>query len=156
MPTPTDLDPASWHRHFAMGANNRAWALAELPTRSADEAREMLSAAHASAWHWFAIGTELHRMRATMLLAQVHALVGDGPRAFAFASKMRAFFLEQPDTPDWELAFAHAIYAHAAQVAGKSAEHRASWQQARAALDAIADPEDRAIVEKTFAQVPQP
>lgn len=156
MPLPTDLEPASWHRHFAMQANNRAWALAEQPARSADETREMLSTAHASAWHWFAIGTELHRMRATMLLAQVHALVGDAPRAFAYASQMRAFFLEQPDTPDWELAFTHTIYANAAQVAGKAAEHRAAWQQAREALDAIADAEDRAIVEKTFAQVAKP
>lgn len=156
MPRPTDLDPASWHRDFAMEANNRAWALAEQPARSADEAREMLSAAHASAWHWAAIGTELQRMRATMLLAQVHALVGDAPRAFDFASQMRAFFLEQPDTPDWELAFTHAIYAHAAHVAGKQAEHRVGWQQAREALEAIADAEDRAIVEKTFSQVPRP
>ena len=156
MPRPTDLDPASWHRHFAMEANNRAWALAEQATRSADEAREMLGVAHASAWHWAAVGTELHRMRATMLLAQVHALLGDAPRAWEYASRMRAFFLEQPDTPDWELAFTHAIYANAAHAAGRAAEHRGAWRQAREALDAIADAEDRAIVEKTFAQVPRP
>jgi len=153
---PTDLEPASWQRHFAMTANNRAWALAEQPSRDAAADHEMLGAAHAAAWHWFAIGTELHKMRATMLLAQVHALLGDAPRAYAYASQMRAFFLEQQDTPDWELAFAHAIHAHAAHAAGKHAEHQASYEQARKAVDALADPEDREIVMKTFQLVPKP
>jgi hypothetical protein len=31
----------------------------------------MLDAAHASAWHWAKVGSELNRMRATLLLAEV-------------------------------------------------------------------------------------
>jgi hypothetical protein len=53
-------------------------------TRSAAEDQEMLNAAHASAWHWAGVGTELNRMRATMLLAEVHALLGLGQSALAY------------------------------------------------------------------------
>src|SRR6478736_7451710 len=105
----------AWHRRFAAAANNRAWGLS-VQTRSAAEDQEMLNAAHASAWHWAKVGTELQRMRATMLLAEVHALLGLGERALAHAEEMRAYFLAQ-QSPDWEIAFSHAIYAHAAHVA---------------------------------------
>ena len=152
--TPADADPQGWHRYFAMEANNRAWALAAA-TRDAALDAEMLDAAHASAWHWAAVGTELHRMRATMLLAEVHALVGDGLKALDYAEAMRAHFLAH-DTPDWELAFTHTIYAHAAHCAGEDDAHRAAWHAAVAAIEAIADDEDRQIVMKTFALVPAP
>lgn len=156
MPAPTDTDPAAWHRFFGSSANNRAWALAEQAARTPDEDAEMRRSAHAAAWHWEAIGTALHRMRATMLLAQVHALTGDGSEALRLATEMRDYFVGNADTPDWEIAFTHAIHAHAAQVAGEAGLHRASYERARNAIDAIADDEDRAIVLKTFTQVPSP
>lgn len=65
-------EAAAWHRRFAAASNNRAWDLS-VQTRNAAEDEEMLHAAHASAWHWSKVGTELNRMRATMLLAEVHA-----------------------------------------------------------------------------------
>jgi hypothetical protein len=76
----------------------------------------MQDAAHASAWHWAAVGNELNRMRATMLLAEVHALLGHGATALAYAREMRGYFLAA-DAPDWELAFTHAVHAHAAHAA---------------------------------------
>ena len=51
----------------------------------------------------------------------------------AYAQEVADYFLGR-DTPDWEVAFTHAVYAHAA----------------------IADDEDRVIVANTFAHVPQP
>jgi hypothetical protein len=68
---------------------------------------------------------------------------------------MHAYFTSH-DTPDWEIAFAHAIYAHAASVAGASAVHRRAYESASAAVAAIADNDDRAIVMKTFSRVPRP
>jgi hypothetical protein len=147
-------EAAAWHRRFAMSCNNRAWDLAAAP-RAAAEEREMLDAAHASAWHWSQVGTEQNRMRATMLLAEVHALAGHGTPAMAYAREMRSYFLGR-DTPDWELAFTHAIYAHAAHVAGDAEEHRAAYRMAVEALNAIADAADRAIVARTFELVPAP
>ena len=94
-------------------------------------------------------------MRAIMCLAEVHALLGHGQIALAYVQEMRGYFLGR-ETDDWELAFTHAIYAHAAAVAGKADEHRAAYQAAATALAAIADEEDRVIVARTFAQVPPP
>ena len=157
MSTPTapdETDAPAWHKRFAAGCNNRAWDLAT-QSRTPAEDREMLDAAHASAWHWGRIGTELHRMRAQMLLAEVHALLGMGPSSLRLAGEMRSYFLSR-ETPDWELAFTHAIYAHAAHAAQRPEEHRRAYADAVAALQAIADPEDRQIVDKTFSQVPLP
>jgi hypothetical protein len=147
-------EAAAWHKRFAMSCNNRAWDLAAGP-RSTAETCEMLDIAHASAWHWSQVGTEQNRMRATMLLAEVHALAGDGASALAYAREMRSYFLGR-ETPDWELAFTHAICAHAAHAAGEANEHRISYGLAVQALDAIADPDERAVVARTFEQVPPP
>jgi N-acetylglutamate synthase-like GNAT family acetyltransferase len=145
---------AQRHRDIAMKCNNRAWELTT-KTRTPEEDREMLDAAHTAAWHWAQVGVELNRMRATMLLAEVHAALGLGKTALAFAEEVRAYFLEH-GAPDWELAFTHAIYAHAAHAARRPNEHRMAYAQAEAALEAIKDEEDRAICLKTFAQVPRP
>jgi hypothetical protein len=152
---PTDTDTAHWQRYFAMTANNRAWDLAAQARDTAAD-RELLDAAHASAWHWRFAGTELNHMRAAMLLAETHALLGHGGTALAYAQDMHAYFTGKADTPDWEIAFAHAIFAHAAHAAGRTDQHAAAYRDAARSLDAIADPEDRAIVLQTFRQVPAP
>jgi hypothetical protein len=151
---PGNTDVLSWHRYFAMEANNRAWALA-VEVRSAVQDDEMLDAAHAAAWHWDAVGTELNHMRAKMLLAEVHALLGRGGSALRLADEMRGYFLSH-GAPDWEIAFVHTIYAHAAWVAGAKELYRAAYQDGVAAIDQIADPGDREVVMRTFDQVPPP
>ncbi len=147
-------DPQLWHKRFAIDCNNRAWELS-VQDRSPAQDREMLDAAHASAWHWAQVGTELHRMRATTLLAEVHASLGMGATALALAETMREYFLSR-DTPDWEVACVHAVHAHAAHAAGRRAEHRQAYAHAAAALEAIADDEDRKVIVKTFRRVPPP
>ncbi len=149
---PTDI--ASWHKRFATEANNRAWDLAEAQRTPAQD-REMLDAAHASAWHWSAIGTELNNMRASMLLAEVHAQLGHGVSAFEFAREMHAYFTTH-ESADWEIAFAHTIYAHAASLAGAHAVYFRAYESAVRAIRAIARDEDREIVMKTFSKVPRP
>jgi hypothetical protein len=153
--SPQDLKPESWHRFFAATANNRAWDLAEQPAGTVD-LRELLNAAHAAAWHWQAVGDELNRMRALMLLAHAHALAGLGTSALSYAEEMRSYFLARPDTPDWELAFVHTVHAYAASVAGSAAQHTESYGKATRALERIVDEKDRSIVERIYRQVPTP
>jgi hypothetical protein len=152
---PDDSDSSAWHLYFAKTANNRAWQLS-VEARDAGGDREMLDAAHASAWHWQAVGTELHRMRSTMLLAEVHAAVGHGETAMRHARAMRDYFLGKADTPDWEIAFVHLVFAHAAHAAGDLAAHGRAYEEATRAVAAIADGEDRDIVLQSFRQVPAP
>ena len=153
--TPSNADPSSWHRHFAMDSNNRAWELSVEPLTPASSS-ELLNAAHASAWHWDRVGTELNRMRSKMLLAEVHALLGHGDMALAYAEEMRGYFLNKEDTPDWEVAFTHAVFAHAAHAAGALASYQVAYREAAAAIAAIADAKDRAIVLKTFDRIAPP
>lgn len=115
----------------------------------------MLHAAHASAWHWSKVGTELNRMRATMLLAEVHALLGLGGPALRYAEEMREYFL-RVGAPDWEIAFVHVVHAHAASAAGETAAHGASYESAAAAIQAVSNEEERRIVASTFSHVPKP
>ena len=68
---------------------------------------------------------------------------------------IRAYFAGR-ETDDWEIALVHVVHAHAAAAAGEAAIHAESYAAARAALDAIDDEEDRAIVMQTFSCVPGP
>ena len=153
-PTPEGNDPQAWHRYFAIEANNRAWGLAAGP-RTPEQDRELLDAAHAAAFHWDVAGEDLHRARATLLLAEAHALLGLGPSALAYATEVRDFFAGR-EAPDWEVAFVHTVLAHAAAADGDAALHASAYAAARAGLDAVADPEDKAIVLEPFEQVPKP
>ena len=60
------------------------------------------------------------------------------PSALRYAQEMREHFLRE-GAPDWEIAFVHAIHAHAAAIAGRREAHAESHALAAAALGAIAD-----------------
>ena len=147
-------DALASSRFFAIECNNRAWDLTT-KTRTQEEDQEMLNAAHAAAFHWGVAGTELNHMRAKALLAEVHALLGYGNSALAYAQEIRRYFLDG-DTADWELALVHTIHAHAASAAGEPELHRRSYEQAVFAIDRIADEEERRIVLATFDLAPRP
>jgi len=146
-------DASAWHRKLA-AACNRAWELS-VPDRGPAEDREMLNAAHASAWRWSQVGSELNRMRATMLLAEVHALLCFAQSAPAYATEMREYFL-RIGAPEWETAFVHVIHAHSPAAAGAREQLISSYELATAAPAAIQDEEKRSIVAKTFGHVPAP
>ncbi|QDU36621.1 hypothetical protein Mal4_09080 [Maioricimonas rarisocia] len=151
---PSESDLQKWHRYFAVEFNNRAWNLTSQERTKTDD-REMLDCAHAAALHWDAAGTELNRMRAMLLLAEVHAQLGSGPSAQAYAGKVREYFANR-DTDDWELATVYAVCAHAAYAARDNEGHRTAYAEAAAALERVADPDDRSVVQETFDQVPVP
>jgi len=151
---PENLQPENWHRYFAINANNAAWNMSE-SLEDVLNHTELLDAAHASAWHWRVAGTTINQMRSTMLLALIHARMNMSPSAWRYAESMKNYFTEIAETPDWELAFVYAIHAWAALACGKPDEYKASYQKARACLEAIQDPEDRAVVMKTFNLIPK-
>lgn len=155
MPAPGDTQPGSWHRHFGATANNSAWAMLERSTEEIDP-RALLNAAHAAAWHWHQVGTELNQLRALMLLAAAHARAGSGKVALEYANEMRRVFLQLAGIADWELAFVYVVHAHAAASAGAKDAHEASLSLADAAVERIADAEDKRIVNAVFCNVPRP
>jgi hypothetical protein len=152
---PSTDEIAKWQKWFAVACNNRGWELIEQPQRTLSETHEMLHAAHAAAWHWARVGTGLNEARANMLLGMAHALGGDGPLALRYATSAFNYFNEH-DAPDWEQAFVHATLAAAARSAGNHDLHAEHYREAARLGDAIADPEDREIFQRTFLQVPKP
>jgi hypothetical protein len=143
---------ARLHKHFAIECNNRAWRLAEAPRRGDAEDREMLDAAHAAAFHWSKVGTELNAARAAMLLGHVHALLGHGDMALRYARSAFDFVTER-ESPAWEVAFAHAVLANASAAARDGTNHAAHYEQARA-LGAALDDDDRPIFDAMFRTIP--
>jgi hypothetical protein len=151
---PENLLPESWHRFFAITANNAAWDMSE-SLEDVLNHTELLDAAHASAWHWRVAGTTINQMRSTMLLALIHARMDMGPSAWNYAESMKKYFTEISETPDWELGFVYAIHAWAALACGNLDEYKVSYHKAIECLEAIKDPEDRAVVLKTFSLIPK-
>lgn len=152
---PSAEDIAKWQKWFAVSCNNRAWQLIEQPGRTPAENHELLHAAHASAWHWARVGTDLNEARAQMLLGFAHAVAGDGPLALRYATASFNYFNEH-GAPDWEQAFAHAVLAAAAHAADNAELHREHYAEAARLGAAIADAEEREIFMRSFRQVPEP
>jgi hypothetical protein len=143
----------SWHRRFAVDANNRAWSLAEKTELTPAEERELLYAAYASAHHWSKIGTEEQFARAELLLGQAHARLGQSSLAMKFATGAFTSITSRDAAP-WEIAFAHAVLANAAAASGNWELHREHYETAKELGDTLADPEDRQIFHKTFDLIP--
>jgi hypothetical protein len=154
-PPPSPEDIARWDRWFACEMTNRAWDIAEKTARTASEHEEMLHAAHAGALHWSRIGTDLHKARAEMLLAHVHALAGNGAIAMPYARRGHEYITTH-ESPDWEIAFAHAILANAARAAGDPSLYATEYALAKTCGEAIGDTEDKEIFERTFRLLPAP
>jgi hypothetical protein len=113
----------------------------------------MLDAAHAAAFHWSKVGSELQVIRAKMLLGHVHASLGHGNLALRYAHESYGYLVNH-DPPDWELALAHAVLAHAAFAADEKRLHHEHYAMAHLLGDAIADPEDRETFFATFNRIP--
>ncbi|MAE45279.1 MAG: hypothetical protein CMJ86_00145 [Planctomycetes bacterium] len=143
------------HKWHAIECNNLAWALSEKSERTPTEDAEMLSAAHASAFHWAKVGTETNVARAQMLVAHVSAFLGHGDLAMAAAHECREK-LASEDVPDWEAAFIEAIHAHAHYAAGEMERFSKIYAKAAELGAAIAGEEDRKIFEATFNGIPKP
>ncbi len=143
------------HHWFGVECNNEAWRLAELKTRTTDECDSMLNNAHAAAYHWSIVGTEDNKAKAWALLAQAHALAGNGPIAVRYAAKSFEYVTAN-NSPDWEIAFAHLIMANAACASGDGSKHALYYTSAQELGNAIIDSDDKGIFMKSFANVPRP
>jgi hypothetical protein len=152
---PSTDEIAKWHRWFAISCNNRAWELVERAQRSPSESHELLHAAHAAAWHWARVGTDLNEARAQMLLGMAHALAGDGGLALRYATLAFNYFNEH-EAPVWEQAFVHATLAAAAAAAAQRDLHVEHYAEAKRLGAVIAEAEDQKVFMKTFERIAVP
>ncbi len=152
---PSAEELALWQRRLASQANNRAWSLAEKIGRSPEEDEEMLHAAHAAMHFWNIVGHANNRAHAAQLLAHVYASLKLPNPARHYLAKSQPVLMAASAEP-WERALAHAVASNVAAAAGLAGEHAEHHRTATALVAALADPEDRAILEATLRALPVP
>jgi hypothetical protein len=141
---------------LASQANNRAWVLSEALSRSPEEDEEMLQAAHAAMYFWRFVGNAKNLAHATQLLAHVYALLRLPNPARYYLAKAQPFFFGGAAVEPWELALAHAVSANVAAAQADRAAHSEHYAVASRLIAALADPEDRKILDATLGVVPRP
>ena len=151
---PTAEETALWQRRLAGQANNRAWTLAEQPSRTADEDEEMLQAAHAAMHFWKIVGNERNRANAAQLVAHAYALLKLAEPASHYLAKALPVVLSDQAEP-LQRAFAHAVAANVAAARGDDAAHREHFRSA-VELGATLPEQDRAVLELTLRVIPAP
>ena len=155
---PGDLDPAS-HRRLGVALFNNAWTLIERSDRTAAETDEMIHVAHASRWHWArAEGSTIANLAVgEWQCSRVYATLGRAEPAMWHARRCLAYTeaaVAAGEADDWNLPAAFEGMARALAASGDRVEARGWQARARAALAAVANPEDRQPIEQDLATLP--
>ena len=155
---PTDTLDMETHRRLGKELYNHTWSLIETADRTPEQVDEMLATAHASAYHWSkAGGTLANAARSQWQVARVYSTLGRGEPALWHAHRCVALAeaaVAAGVADDWDVPAALETLARAQAVGGDAAAARATQARARAALDGIADPEDRQLIEQDLESLP--
>jgi DNA-binding transcriptional MerR regulator len=151
------LDEAS-HRQLAKDLYNHAWTLIEQAERTPAEDDEMVLATHAAAFHWSrGGGTLANAARGQWQIARVYSTLGRGEPAVWHARRCLALAeaaVAAGVADDWDVPAALEGLARAQAVAGDRTAAEATRARARESLAAIADPEDRQLIEQDLETTP--
>jgi hypothetical protein len=138
------------HRRLGVDLFNEVWRLLE--SRADDD--RMLHAAHASRFHWGEAPEcrPENLARGEWQVSRVYALLGR-PEPAIWHARRCLRHCEENGLGDWDLAYAYEALARAHALGGNA--EAAEWKaKARAAGDAIADPEDREHFDEDFSTLP--
>jgi hypothetical protein len=151
---PTVLDPAQ-HRAEGVALFNAVWEILDAPDRSPPQDDQMVHAAHASRWHWSQageLGGDQQRAVGEWQCSRVYSVLGRGEPALHHAKACLAI-CEESGLGDWVVAAAYEALTRASVVAGDSEQAQAWLARARTATAAIADPEDREVIDGDLASL---
>jgi hypothetical protein len=148
----TETLDAESHRRLAKELYNHTWSMIVLADRTPEQVDEMIASAHASAFHWArAGGTLANAARSHWQVARVYSTLGRGEPALWHARRCVELVeaaVAAGVADDWDLPAALESLARAQAVAGDAAAARSTQERARWSLAAIADPEDRELIEQ--------
>jgi DNA-binding transcriptional MerR regulator len=150
--TSVELDHAT-QRQLGVDLYNSTWALIEKADRTPAETDEMIHRAHASRWHWARVGEPKNLARGEWLCSRVYATIGRGEPALWHARRC-VEINEANGIADWDIAAAYEAMARASFVAGDPASGGLWKAKAVAALEEIADPDDREPIAQDVATLP--
>lgn len=144
-----------WHRTQAIEANNSIWELLDGRELSAEDGDELLARAYAAAYHWQRAARRgpVNAARAAYMIAKAHTVLGQTDMALHAVDRYASLLAAAgADAADFDHAYLHEARARAYALAGRADEARAELGVARRC--AIADDEDRAIVEADLVRGP--
>lgn len=145
-----EITSKDWHRQQAAEANNATFGLLESEPLDAEAT---LRSAYAAAFHWDRAASKRpeNEIRALYLIGKAWLSADGGELALDYGDRCLAGCRAE-DLADFDLAYAHELRARALHALGREDEARREWTEATAI--AIADDEDREIVERDFARTP--
>ncbi len=150
----TDGLDADTQRSLASSLFNRVWELLERTDRGPDDDEEMLNAAHASRYLWTTIGTAKNWAIGDWQISRVYSVVGRGEPAVHHARRCLSL-AQQVEGEVWLLASAYEALSRAYGVSGDRAA-AAEWRaKAEAQLELVTDLDERDIVARDIATLPQ-
>jgi hypothetical protein len=141
---------ADVQRQLAAGLFNLVWELLDKPDRSVSDDDLMISAAHASRYHWGIAGGPRQWATGEWQCSRVYAVLGRSEPALHHANRCLDMATVQNLGP-FNIGAAHEAVARAYLAGGeggKAAEHR-NLAEAQAAL--VTDAEDKAILDADLA-----
>lgn len=145
---PAGLEPGE-HRAEAVGLFNGVWQMLDLPDRTPAQDDQMVHAAHASRWHWSQaaeLGGDQQLAIGEWQCSRVYSVLGRGEPALHHARACLAI-CQDGELDDWVMGAAYEALARASAVVGDLGEARNWLARARTAVAAIAEPEDREVIE---------
>ncbi len=141
-------------RREASHTYNHVWTLLEKRDRTAREDDLMVHAAHASRFHWEAVGEPRNHAIGEWQVSRVYAVLGRAEPALHHARRCLEL-CEERGIGDFVLAYAYEALARAHAVAGDADEARRFAERAEHATSEIADEEDREHVLADLATLPR-
>lgn len=139
------------HKELGVSLNGEVWSLLETESRTPEEGRRMVHAAHASHYHWLHAGGAVNEQRGEWLLSHVYAALGIGEAALRHAKRCAEITEEHETTlKDFDLAYAVLGLARANTVLGNTDQASRLKQESRKLGDRIADREDKQIFDGDF------
>lgn len=139
-------------RRLAKTMFNATWDLIETTPRTAAQDRTMLATACASRRLWDGIGGPEQLATGDWLIAHVASLLGHAALALDFATAAYDQ-ATAADVPTWLQASVCEGVARAHAVGGRAAARDAWIDRARQRLAAVADADERALIESQLATI---
>jgi len=144
--TDVEFDVTLGHKKFAAAAFNHAWDFIDLKTRTDEDVRQMLDAAHASSWHWRHRddATPQNRSVADWQLSRVHALAGSGAIALDYGNLCLVTAIET-GLPFY-IGYAYEAIARANWVLGHLDDARAALAAAEEQITLVSSVDEVALL----------
>jgi hypothetical protein len=144
------LDP-DVERKLAAALFNETWRLLDKADRTAEEDTLMVHCAHASRFHWEAIGTASNRAVGEWQISRVYSVVSLGESALHHARLCMQYSATNAFRPFMN-AYAHEAMARALSLSDKVAA-RVHYQAALDLVPSIEDEEERKLLQSDLLTI---